>query len=63
MLIQYQQQCCAYIQSIVYVTEHYGGMVVFLSRIQKHTCLSPGAEVGDIAGGVCRASLVSQRRY
>jgi hypothetical protein len=48
MLIQYEQQCCAYVQSTVHVTESDGGMVLFLSRIHKYTCLNLGPEIGNI---------------
>lgn len=32
-------------------------MVVFLSRIQKYRCLSPGPEVGDIGWGFVELPL------
>jgi hypothetical protein len=57
MFIQYQQQCCAYVQSIVHVTKRYGGMVVFLSRIEKYACLNLGPEIGDFGWGFVELPL------
>jgi len=50
MFMQYRQWCCAYVQSIVRVTERYGGIVVF-------TYLNPDPEVGDIGWGVVELPL------